>query len=117
MKQENKTKRFCLALDLKNEKEAIEAYKFHHRSVPEEIIKSITTTGITVMDIYITGNRLFMIMEVNESFSFDEKAELDSKNEAVQAWERLMDDFQQQLPWAKRGEKWVLMDRIFSLNG
>ncbi len=116
MEQENKTKRYCFALDLKDEKDAIEAYKSHHQSVPEEIINSITAAGITVMDIYITGNRLFMIMEVNESFSFDEKAKMDSKNEAVQAWEKLMDTFQQKLPWAKPGEKWVLMDRIFTLN-
>ena len=68
------------------------------------------------MEIYRAGNRLFMIMEVAETFRFEEKATADAANEKVQEWEKLMWQFQQPLPFAKPGEKWVLMEKIFSLS-
>ena len=35
----------------------------------------------------------------------------------VQAWERLMWTYQRALPWARPGEKWVLMERIYEGPG
>jgi len=107
--------RHCLALDLKNDAALITAYEQHHQQVWKEIIDSITHAGIHVLDIYRTGNRLFMIIEADDDFSFDKKAEMDAANPKVQEWETLMWKFQQPLPWAGEGEKWVLMDKIFSL--
>ena len=109
-------RRYCLALDLKNDSETIATYIRHHTQVSTEIIRSITDADVTVMDIYLTGNRLFMIMEVGDSFDFAKKAEMDAENPAVQAWENLMSTLQVPLPWAKEGEKWVVMERIFSLG-
>ena len=54
-------------------------------------------------------------MEVNDSFSFEAKTKADAANEKVQEWETLMWQFQQPLPWAKEGEKWMLMNKIFKL--
>ena len=48
-------RRYCLALDLKNDSETIAAYIRHHRQVSSEIIRSITDADVTVMDIYMTG--------------------------------------------------------------
>ncbi|AKP53275.1 L-rhamnose mutarotase [Cyclobacterium amurskyense] len=107
--------RYCLALDLKDDPKIIEQYIEHHKRVSDEIIASIKNADIQVMDIYLTGNRLFMIMEVGDTFSFEEKAKMDESNEKVQEWEGLMSTLQQTLPWAKPGEKWVLMEKIFSL--
>lgn len=109
-------KRYCLALDLNEDSSAIEEYIKHHRQVPSAIRKSIVDAGIEVMDIYLTGNRLFMIMEVNSDFSFDKKAEMDRTNSEVQKWEALMAKFQKALPWAGEGEKWVVMEKIFGLD-
>jgi len=109
-------KRFCLALDLKEDTKLIAEYENYHKNVWPEIIKSIKGSGIEVLDIYRTGNRMFMIIEANEDFSFEKKATLDAKNSKVQEWENLMWKFQQALPWAKTGEKWILMDKIFSLQ-
>lgn len=106
---------FCFALDLKDDEQLIAEYEEHHHHVPKEIIKSITDAGIEGMDIYRTGNRLFMIMKVNETFDAKTKKEMDATNENVQQWETLMWKYQQGLPWAKEGEKWVLMKPIFEL--
>ena len=109
-------KRFCLALDLREDTKLIAEYEDYHKNVWPEIIKSIKGSGIEVLDIYRTGNRMFMIIEANEDFSFEKKATMDAKNSKVQEWENLMWKFQRALPWAKPGEKWILMDKIFSLQ-
>jgi L-rhamnose mutarotase len=109
-------KRFCLALDLKDDPELIAEYEKHHKQVWPEIISSIKESGIEVLDIYRTGNRMFMVIEAKEDFSLEKKAASDTANPKVQEWENLMWKFQQALPWAKPGEKWILMEKIFSLN-
>jgi L-rhamnose mutarotase len=109
-------KRYCLALDLKNDPALIAEYEAHHRNVWPEILQSITSAGIKQMEIYRTANRLFMIMEVNDDFSFEIKATMDSTNKKVQEWEELMWKYQQAIPGSKPGEKWKLMDKIFSLG-
>jgi len=108
-------KRFCLALDLKDDTKLIAEYEDYHKNVWPEIIKSIRGSGIEVLDIYRAGNRMFMIIEANENFSFEKKAKMDAENSKVQEWENLMWKYQQALPWAKIGEKWILMDKIFEL--
>lgn len=107
--------RYCLALDLKDDPALIAEYERYHRAVWPEILESIKAAGIVGMEIYRTGNRLFMIMEVEEGFSFEAKAGADAANPRVQEWEALMWRYQQALPWAQPGEKWVLMERIFKL--
>lgn len=111
------SKRYCLALDLKDDPDLIKEYERYHApdQVWPEILDSIKESGINNMEIYRTGNRLFMIMEVTDSFSFENKAALDEDNEKVQEWEKLMWKFQKALPWASQGEKWIRMDRIFQL--
>ncbi|MBC8151456.1 MAG: L-rhamnose mutarotase [Bacteroidetes bacterium] len=107
--------RYCLALDLKNDPALIAEYEQHHAQIWPEIEQSIYQSGITDMEIYRVGNRLFMIMETTDTFSFDEKNRMDAGNAGVQAWETLMWQYQQALPMAKPGEKWLLMDQIFKL--
>jgi L-rhamnose mutarotase len=109
-------KRHCLALDLVNDRVLIAEYEAYHRAVWPEILASIRNAGIADMEIYRVDNRLFMIMEVTDSFNFEQKAAADATNEKVQDWEKLMWKYQQALPVAKPGEKWLMMERIFSLN-
>jgi L-rhamnose mutarotase len=109
--------RHCFALDLKDDPQKIATYINHHKqeNVWPEIVESIKSTGIQDLAIYLVGNRLFMIMEVNERFSFEAKQASDLSNPKVVEWETLMSTFQQQLPWATGDEKWLLMDKIFTL--
>lgn len=108
-------KRYCLALDLKDDPTLIAEYeKLHQASWPENL-KAIKDAGIEIMEIYRTGNRMFMIMETNDDFSFKKKSEMDKVNPKVQEWEKLMWKYQQALPHARPGEKWTLMEKIFEL--
>jgi L-rhamnose mutarotase len=109
------SRRFCLTLDLKNDPKLIEEYKRYHRQVWPEIVKSIRDSGILDMEIYLLGTRMFMIIEADENFSFESKAEADRSNPKVREWEQLMWKFQQPLPEAKPGEKWILMERVLKL--
>lgn len=113
----SKTNRYCYSCDLKDDPELINEYRAHHipGNAPAEIIKSIKDAGVVDMQIYLTGNRMFMIMEVDETFDPKKKAEMDAENPYVQQWEQLMWKYQQGLPWAKDGEKWLKMEKIFQL--
>jgi L-rhamnose mutarotase len=107
--------KYILILDLVNEEASIQHYEAYHEQIPDEIAKSITDSGIESMEIYRFGNHLVMEIIANETFSFEAKSKADQNNEAVQAWEALMDTFQQRIPGSKPTEKWVLTKRIFSL--
>lgn len=106
-------KQYCLALDLKDDEGLIKEYEEYHTKVWPEILQSIKTSGIEQMEIYRTGNRLFMIMQTKDDFSLEEKIKADAYNEKVQEWETLMWKYQQALPGSKPGEKWVVMEKIF----
>jgi L-rhamnose mutarotase len=108
-------KKHCLTLNLKDDAALIAAYDAHHKAVWPEILESITASGIINMEIYRYDNRLFMIMETIDDFSFEKKAAMDAGNAKVQEWEDLMWKYQQPVNGALAGEKWVLMDRIFEL--
>lgn len=107
--------KYCLALDLKDDPALIAEYDRWHRKIWPEIINSIKEAGIVTMEIYRIHNRLFMIIETDGTFTFEQKATLDRQNEKVEAWEQLIWRYQQALPWARPGEKWMLMEKIFSL--
>lgn len=109
-------RRLCLTLDLKNDPKLIAEYERYHEKIWPEITHSIRDAGIEDLEIYRCGTRLFMVMEVNESFSPEAKARTDAANPRVREWEELMWRFQQPLPQAKPGEKWLPMTRIFSLH-
>jgi L-rhamnose mutarotase len=107
--------RYCFALDLKNDSQLIAEYEVYHQRVWPGVVESIRDAGIEYLEIYRIENRLFMIMEVNETFSFEKKNEMDAENPVVQEWEKLMWTYQQALPTARPGEKWMLMNKIFEL--
>ncbi|MGN6435606.1 MAG: L-rhamnose mutarotase [Agriterribacter sp.] len=111
-------KRFCLALDLIDDPKSIEEYEnWHAPGVGwKEVHKADLDAGILDIEIYRTGNRMFMILETTDDFSFERKKAVDKNEPKVQEWEELMWKYQQAIPWAKPGEKWVLMEKIFDFE-
>lgn len=112
------TKRFCFSCDLKDDPKLIAEYKhYHSKGVTwPEVTQSLRDAGVVDMEIYLTGNRMFMVMEVDETFDLQRKAEMDANNPKVQDWEKLMWDYQKALPWAKAGEKWISLEKVFQLE-
>lgn len=110
-------KRYCQTLDLKDDPQLIAEYVKRH-SQPEawsEIIAGIRQIGILEMEIYLSGTRLFMIIETPHDFEWESAmlklATLPRQTE----WEEYMSVFQIAKPEATSAEKWQLMDRIFHL--
>jgi L-rhamnose mutarotase len=110
------TRRYCLTLDLKDDPNLIAEYKKYHEKIWPEITASLKQSGIEDAEIHLLGTRMCMILEVNETFSFESKAHADQENPKVREWEELMWKFQKPMPQAKAGEKWLLMERIFKLE-
>lgn len=104
-------------LDLKDDPALIAEYERWHQpgQIWPDTVASIRDAGIHDMAIYRAGNRLVMVMSVADDFSPDAKADADAANPRVQEWEAMMDQFQQSLPFARPGEKWVRARRMFSL--
>ncbi len=78
--------------------------------------QSIKQSGIVSMEIYRVENRLCMLVETVDNFSFEEKNKQDSTNRKVQEWETLMWKYQQAIPGPTFNEKWRLMNQIFSFS-
>ena len=107
--------RHCLTLDLKDDATAIAEYKRYHVKIWPEVKKSLLDAGVLDMEIYLLGTRMFMIMDVNSEFSMTAKAAADAANAKVQEWEGIMSGFQQPLPQARPGQRWIPMELVFSL--
>ena len=104
------------ALDLRDDPVLIAEYKAYHEKVWPDILKSISSQGITEMEIYIIQNRLMMVMETDDSFDAARKAAADAANPKVQEWETLMWKYQQGLPGAPPGVKWQEAKLCFKLS-
>ena len=108
--------RLCLMLDLKDDPSLIAEYRRYHEKVWPEVAQSLREAGILEMEIYLRANRLVMVLDTVEGFSFEAKLKADARNPKVVEWETLMAKFQQPLPNSKPGEKWQVMDLAFKLS-
>lgn len=109
-------KRYALALDLKDDPAIIAGYEEQHKAVWPAIKESILSTGIVSMQLFRVANRLFMLIEAEDWFTFEAKAAADAANETVQEWEALMATYQQAISGVESDGKWVLMKEIFELR-
>jgi len=108
-------KTYCFALDLHNDPGLIEEYKRYHtrEGIWPEVTEHIRGSGVASQEIYLAGDRLFMILHTSDDFSLDAKTAADSDGPVMRKWEELMWKFQKPLPNARPGEKWVRMEKIF----
>jgi L-rhamnose mutarotase len=107
------TSRRCFALDLTDDPALIGEYERMHEpgAVWPSVVDHIRATGVEVMEIWRTGDRLFMIAEVADDYPRKVQPPVE-----VGRWEELMWRFQRPLPHAAEGEKWVPMERIYNLD-
>jgi L-rhamnose mutarotase len=109
--------RLHFALDLRDDPALIAEYEAWHRAenIWPEIPQFLRAAGVRDLEIFRCGDRLVMVMDVPAHFSAERYLELGNASPPVRAWEELMWKFQRSLPFARAGEKWVAMSRVFSL--
>jgi len=107
--------RHCLTLDLQDDPAKIAEYKRYHEKIWPEIRDSLFHAGVINMEIYLNGTHMFMIMEVDDDFSFEKKAAMDAANPKVLEWEALMGNFQAVPQGADPVRRWQPMERVFDL--
>lgn len=111
-------KRYCMALDLRDDATLISQYKQVHtkEGIWPEIPKGIKECEVSDMEIYLWGNRMFMILEAPMNWDYDSQMAKMGTLERQEEWGNYVWQFQQLLPWDKKGEKWMRMENIFQLN-
>ena len=110
------SRRICQALDLVDSAPLIAEYQRLHERIWPEVAAHLREHGVMEMEIYRVGSRLMMVMEVNDKFNDAMFSEQSLNNPVIQRWEALMWKYQVPTPWTPAGEKWVPMERIFSLQ-
>lgn len=112
------TRRLCYVLDLHDDPQLIAEYERWHRpsEVWPEVVASLQQAGIRELEIFRSGDRLVMLMEVGDDYDPAAKATRDAADPRIQAWEDLMWRFQKPLPGSAPGEKWREAGQIFALS-
>ena len=110
-------KRYCQVLTLKDDSKLIAEYRRRHSegAVWPETLAAIREVGILEMEIYILGNRLFMIVETPLDFDWDSAMERLATLPRQQEWEDFMAIFQDCKEGDTAAEKWKMMERMFYL--
>lgn len=111
-------KRYCKTLELQNDAELISAYKQVHAkgNAWPEITEGMRAVGILDMEIYITGSRLFMIMDTVPDFDHDKAMAELAKKPRQSEWETYVSRYQKTSSNATADEKWQLMERIYKFG-
>ena len=106
------SRRLCFALDLVDSPSKIAEYEQFHQPgrVWPAIVDDIQAQGIEAMEIWRTGERMFMIATVADDYP-----RARSIPPEYNQWESLMWTFQKALPHAAPGQKWMPMTQIFDL--
>ena len=111
--------RRCFAVDLHDDPERIARYRAWHAAgaVPPAVSAAIRGDGVASLEIWLAGERMFMLMEQDAGAAEDAAAKQarDAANPDVQAWDALMRTFQKPLPFAP-DRTWVEMERIYALS-
>lgn len=113
-----KNDRYCFTLDLKPDSALIDQYKKLH--TPEgawpEIPKGIRDAGCRDMEIYLQNNRMFMIVEITKGANLDSVWSAMEQQPRQSEWASFVWQFQQAVPGAREGEKWIRMEKVFDLD-
>lgn len=110
-------KRYCQTMELKDDAELIRRYREAHDKEHfwDEIKEGIKAVGILEMEIYLLGNRLFMIVDTPLDFNWDEAMARLATLPRQQEWEEYVAQFQNCDAKATSDQKWQMMERVFFL--
>jgi L-rhamnose mutarotase len=80
--------------------------------------KSVADAGVIDLEMYRVGNRMFMILEVDESFYIGKEKMrwIQLINTIAVEWENFDVEISTNLAGGKTGEKWMVMKNFYQLN-
>jgi len=105
-------KTIAYTLELKDDPELIKKYVKHHKKVWPEVLRGIQKSGVKHSKIFLLGNRLFLIMQADDSYDA-EMLQSYVQDPKEKEWDELMRTFQQPVKEAKKEEWWAEMDMVF----
>ncbi|HWU15887.1 MAG TPA: L-rhamnose mutarotase [Caulobacter sp.] len=113
----NRMTRRCFAVDLHDDPGQIARYRAWHAvgGPPAAVTAAIRADDVHELQIWLVGDRLFMIMEQGDGYDAQAKAARDAADPDVQAWDALMRTFQKPLPFAP-DQTWAEMERVYALS-
>ncbi len=82
-----------LKVDLDDDNQKIQKYIEYHGNVWPEVIEDLKERGVDRMRIFISGNRLNMILEVPKDFQLNDGIHQTPPNEKVAEWSKLMTSY------------------------
>lgn len=107
---------FALTLGLRDDPDAVERYKRHHRAVWPAVEEMLRGVGILRMRIFLDERRLFMYLEAEEGFDPDRDLPPLMADPGYARWEELMRTLQEQLPGSPPGQWWRPMELVYNLG-
>jgi len=108
--------RHVLTVDLRDDTNAIDAYRSHHRSVWPEVVSSLRRAGIREMEIFLLGRRLVMVVDTGGRDVWRCFQEHAASGPRVAEWEAMMRALQEPPSGGKPGERWAAMEHVFRLE-
>ena len=108
-------KTFAYTLELVDEPGSIANYIEHHKKVWPEVLNGIRASGVLRSKIFLLGNRLFLIVEAEDSYDAG-MLQTYASGPKEKEWDDLMRTFQKPVREAKEGEWWAEMDLIYDLE-
>lgn len=109
-------KHFGLTINLKDDPNIIEQYKVYHREAWSETLAGLKAVGITKMNIYLIGRRLFMAIETVDNFDIERDfPRYLEQHPKCREWDELMRTFQEPVDEAQPNEWWAQMEPVFEL--
>lgn len=110
-------KRYVQTMELKDDDELIARYREAHDKEHfwREINDGIRAVGILEMEIYITGNRIVMIVDAPLDFDWSAAMTRLATLPRQDEWEHYVAMFQQCAADATSDQKWRMMERMFYL--
>ena len=109
-------KTLAMALDLKDDPHTIEPYKEYHLAVWPDVLDGLRSLGISKMKIFLHGRRLFMYLDVPNTFDLMRDFPRYMRSDRAREWDELMRTFQERVPGAGTDEWWVEMEEVFDLK-
>jgi L-rhamnose mutarotase len=109
-------KRYAMTVLLRDDPEIIRRYEAYHANAWPEVNNGLLECGISRMFIYRFGRQLFMFMETGDDFDMARDLPKYMEQPRAKEWDEMMAGFQETLPGAPEGSKWVEMNEVYALE-